>query len=58
MKQVSCVGHKYNVPWQPAACDLCTPSLAVDIQEDGNLQNDVLTFHSIVCFFHVSFQDN
>jgi len=39
MKQVSCIGHKYKVPWQPSACDLCTPSLADDIQEDENLQN-------------------
>ena len=39
MKQVSCVGHKYKVQWQCGSCDLCTPSLAVDIQEDGNLQN-------------------
>jgi hypothetical protein len=39
MKQVSCIGHKYKVQWQPGACDLCTPTLAFDIQEDGNLQN-------------------
>lgn len=39
MKQLSCIRHKYKVPWQPGACDLCTPSLAIDIQEDENLQN-------------------